>query len=94
MRATWIVCLCLAAAASVSCGKKPEAPPSEGTVAPTEEAAPPADKPGDPGIIDAAGQTVDYLIGKTQLEAKKRIESQLDDIQKEQKRRLEEALGE
>ncbi len=87
MRTTWLSCLFLAAAASVSCGKKSAPPPSE-------TAAPSAEQPDDEGIIEAAGKTVDYFTGKTHLDAKKRIESQLDKIQEEQDRRLKEAMGE
>jgi hypothetical protein len=93
MRTTWLPCLVLAGAAFVSCGKKPAAPTREAAT-PASNEAPATEQQGDVGIIEATGKTVDYFTGKTHLDAKRRMESKLKEIQSEQNRRLEEALGE
>jgi len=90
MRTTWLLCLFLAAAASVSCGKKPEATERDAADAPAERPSDAETAKDDVGV----GDVVDYAIGKKQLEAKKRVESQLEQIQADRNRRIEEALAE
>ena len=89
MRATLYVCLFLAAAGLASCGRKPEAPARQAadSAADSEDTAETEDEVG-------VGDVVDYAIGKTQLDAKKRIESDLKGIQEDRNRRIQEALGE
>ncbi|MHC4250041.1 MAG: hypothetical protein ACYS9X_13010 [Planctomycetota bacterium] len=87
MRGTRLLCLLVAASASVSCGKKPDVPDAPERATPDASAEEPG---GDVGVGDA----VDYAIGKKQIDAKKRMESQIRDIQTDRNRRIEEALGE
>jgi len=89
MRRIWLACLFLAAAASVSCGKKPDAKERGAADAPAEQPSD-TDTKKDVGV----GDFVDYAIGKKQLEAKKSIESQLERIQADHDRQVREALGE
>jgi hypothetical protein len=86
MRTAWLALMFAVAAGSVSCGRKPDKP---GTQPPPATTARPEAKD-EPGV----GDVVDYAIGKKQLDMKKQIESQLDAIQKDRNRRIEEALGE
>ena len=93
MRGIRVLCLLVAASASVSCGKKPDvpdAPERAEPAAPAEDPAGAAEAEPDVGV----GDVVDYAIGKKQIDAKKRMESQIKDIQSDRNRRIEEALGE
>ncbi|MHC5053451.1 MAG: hypothetical protein ACYTKD_01900 [Planctomycetota bacterium] len=90
MRGTRLLCVLIAAYASVSCGKKHDAPERRAPAASTDESPAAAKAEGDVGVGDA----VDYAIGKKQIDAKKRMESQIRDIQEDRNRRIEEALGE
>lgn len=95
MRIEWAVGLALAAVTgTASCAKAPDAPAPEAAAVGDETGdttqAEPGETESDPGVMDA----IDYGIGKKQLEIKKRIESELDDIQRTRNRQIEEALGE
>ncbi len=92
MRKILLPCLVLAGAALVSCGKKPVTPPRD-TATPASDEAPAAEKPGDVGIIEAAGKTTEYFTGKMHFDAKKRMETKINKIQSDQNKRLQEALG-
>jgi len=92
MRRIWLTCLFLVVAASISCGKKPDATERDATERDAADA--PAKQPADEGIVESAGKTVDYFTGKTHLDAKKRAESQLEKIQADRNRQIEEALAE
>jgi len=84
------MCLFLVAAASISCGKKPDATERDAAVAPATQPPDAEAAKDDVGVGDFVG----YAIGKKQLEAKKRVESQLEKIQADRDRRIEESLGE
>ena len=95
MRIEWTVCLALATATgAASCAKAPDAPGPEAAAAGDAAGNTTQEEPGEtksePGVMDA----IDYGIGKKQIEMKKRIESELDDIRRTRSRELEEALGE